>query len=75
VIDALEAILESRASEHQLSLSISVGDQSRSASSMSHTEIMDALGRYRGIRREELRKERIARGLDHEDNIYTRFTG
>ena len=73
VLDALETALEGRASEIDQSFSIGTGEESRSVSKMSLEELMAARSTYLGHLREIDRKERVEQGLDHEDNIYTRF--
>lgn len=69
VIEAIEAVLENRASESQKSYSI----KDRSLESMDHAELL----KFRDLYRRELVKEeraaRVAAGLGHRGRIRTRF--
>jgi len=70
VLDAIEALLEGKASEDQASMSI--GD--RSLSRYSFNELMALRSQYRSEYAREQREERIAAGLGHGGKVRIRFT-
>lgn len=62
VLDAIEAVIEGRASSDQSSVSISTGGVSRSLSRMSHDELVAMRNHYRAERAREVRREQARRG-------------
>lgn len=69
VLDALEAMLEGKASQDQLSYSI----RGRSLSRMSPAELLDWRDRYRSEVNREKQKEDIKNGLGNSSVIRVRF--
>lgn len=69
VLDAIEAVLENRASQDQMSYSIA----GRSLSRMSVTDLMTFRDRYRAEYNEELKKARIKNHQDTGNTIKVRF--
>jgi len=69
VLDALEAMIENKATSDQMSYSI--GD--RALSRMTPSELMGWYQRYKMWYAQETREERIAAGLGHRGKIRTRF--
>ena len=69
VLDALEATLENKASQDQLSYSIA----GRSLSRLSPTELIQWRDRYREEYNREVQAERIAQGLGNSNKIRVRM--
>ncbi len=69
VLDAIEAVIENRASQDQMSYSIA----GRSLSRMSVTDLMTFRDRYRAEYNEELKKARIKNHQDSGNTIKVRF--
>lgn len=69
VLDALEAVIENKATKDQLSYSIG----GRSISLMSTSDILLFRDRYKAEYQAEQRAERIKRGLGHGGKIKVRF--
>ena len=69
VLDAIEAVLENRASQDQMSYSIA----GRSLSRMSITDLMMFRDRYRAEYNQELKKWRIKNKQDTGNTIKVRF--
>lgn len=69
VLDALEAVIEGKASKDQLSYSI----QGRSLSRMSWTEILMVYDKYKALYFREKQAARIKKGLKTGSNIQVRF--
>lgn len=69
VLDALEAVIEGKASSDQLSYSIA----GRSISKMSPTEILQWRDLYKAEYRNELNAENIAKGVSSSKRIGVRF--
>lgn len=70
VLDALEATILGKASKDQLSYSI----QGRSLSRMSASEVIEWRDKYKAEYQQELREERIAKGLGNNSIVKVRFT-
>ena len=75
VLDALEATLEGKATEDQLSYSIGTGETQRSISKLSPGELIQWHQRYKRLVEKELRAERIKKGLGHAGRVKVRFSG
>lgn len=75
MLDALEAMLEGKATRDQQSYSISFGDggASRSISRLSFGEIMEARKFYKNEYQRLLRQEKLAAGLDSGRTIHVRM--
>lgn len=69
VLDALEALLEGKASKDQASYSIA----GRSLTAMGIDELIAWREKYRGLYIAELRKKRVADGLSHNGVIRSQF--
>lgn len=73
VLDAIEAVIEGRASSDQISMSVSSGQVSRSLSRMSFAELIEVRNTYRFLYAREIRRERIERGLPAGRKTQARF--
>ena len=73
VLDALEAMLEHKATQDQLSYSIGTGSSSRTLARLSPEQVLEWYNRYKLLYAQELKAERIAKGLSHKGNIKVRF--
>lgn len=71
VLDAIESVIEGRASEDASSLSVA----GRSITKMTLDELVAARSHYRVEYQSELKAERIAAGLGHAGAVRVRFTG
>lgn len=69
VLDALEAVLESRATHDQLAVSI----RGRSISRMTADELIGWYQRYQALYAQELARERQASGLNNHSKVLVRF--
>ena len=69
VLDALEAVMENRASSDQASVSIG----GRSISKLSPAELIEFISFYRREYASEVKAERIAAGLGHRGKVRVRF--
>lgn len=72
-LDAIEAVLEGRASESQAEYSVSFGGSSRSAKSIPIAELLQLRSHYAVEVRREEQAEAIAAGLGGGNRILTRF--
>lgn len=73
VLDALEAMLENKASQDQLSYSIGSGTSNRTLARLSPSEVLEWYYKYKVLYSQELKAERIAKGLGHKGKIKVRF--
>lgn len=74
VLDALEAMLEDKASKDQLSYSIGTGSISRTLSRLSPGEVLQWYDKYKADYARLCKQDRIARGLGHKGVIKVRFS-
>jgi len=73
VLDALEAMLENKASDDMLSMSIATPTGNRSLSSLSPGEVVQWYKTYLAMYQRELRDERLAQGMGNPRIIKTRI--
>jgi len=69
VIDAVEAIIEGRASKSYESISIN----GRAITEMSHSELLKLHSRYKYLLKQEAKKEKLAQGLNAGGKILIKF--
>lgn len=74
-LERVRAAIQDRATHTELSFTINTGEESRSLSMMDLGELEDLERRLAGRLRQIENQERVDRGLETEDTIYTRFTG
>jgi len=70
VLDAVEAVIENRASDSDLSMSV----DGESITNFTPKQLTDLRSRYRGLYNKELNKERINQGRPSRRNKKIRFT-
>lgn len=73
VLDALEAMLENKATQDQLSYSIGTGNSSRTLARLSPEQVLVWYDKYKILYSNEQKAERIAKGLGHKGTIKVRF--
>ena len=73
MLDAIEAVLEGTATTDQQSYSVSTGTGSRSLTRTPRDELLRLRGWYRHEYRNELSRERVARGLASQRTVQMRF--
>ncbi len=74
VLDAIEAVIEGRASRSDLSYTVSVGGSMRMLTTLKPDELASFRNQYRAEVRAEEERERIAQGRPGRRRILTRFT-
>ena len=67
--EALQAVVEGKATQDQIEYSLPSG---RSLSRMSWTEILKAYDKYKALYAQEVKADRIAKGLGHSGKILVR---
>lgn len=75
VLEAIEAVLEQRASQAQLGYTIGTDHGSRQLAYIPHAELLALRDRYRLEVQQEQRAARVAAGLGHAGRVVVRFGG